>query len=145
MHQFTTTELAAIGTFLVTVASVVTALINKLVDNWVKVRKRKMEDRFDVQKIDLLEDKQLQDGLKFAIKKQDRQITELQKQVSNLTLELLNCVREHATAQASRDSLQEQFDQTLAKLELYRRELFKYTHDIPSPTDHFPRLEGEAE
>lgn len=121
--QLTAAELAAYGTLLVSIGALLTKLIDHFVQSYVKVRQRTMEDKFEISKIDLLEDKQLQDALKWVAKKQDRQITNLQSRCDQLQSQHSKCMEELARSEALRESIQITLQEAKNKVEEYRVEL----------------------
>lgn len=149
LRGLSATELATITTLLGVLFAGVGALSQKLFDMWLKYEQRKKEDKFDVQQIDLLEDKQLQDGLKFVVKKQDRRITLLETKCDNLQMQYTRCMEEHAKEATMRGNLeiqvkvlQDERENLLYQNGKYKRLLRQNRIDLdPSPIHEEPKDE----
>ncbi len=118
-----------------------------------------MEDAFDVQKLDLMEDEQLKDGFKFAIKKQDRQITKLEQKSEHYENLYQKCMEEHARAETRLEFMEREHKNTVGflrasieelrgRLEGYQREYKRENRERrdprPSPPPFIPPVEGET-
>lgn len=84
MGELDAAEYTAIGTAL---AALITALATKGVAAVIMVLKHFEERRRNRTDVDILEDEQLEKGLKFAIRKQDKRITQLEQEREELLKE----------------------------------------------------------
>src|SRR5262245_38595447 len=123
MFELTGEQLTAVGATLAVLFGALGLLLGRIVDNWIKLRRSKIQDRFDVQKIDLLEEKQLQDGLKFAIKKLDKQNSNLERRIDFLQHQYNRCIEEHTRSETMCELLNEKLEEVTKKMEEYRNML----------------------
>jgi uncharacterized protein HemX len=126
LNELTPTQVAGLVALIGAIGTAIGVVLMKVAEFYSKYRAEKRQDALATANIDLLEDKQLDDALKYHIKKQDKQITELQAEARSLQGQLMHCLEEHTREQTRGGFLQEQLDEMRKRIDGYRNELQKF-------------------
>jgi len=110
--------------YLIIATSMLLGWVSKYgVDAWTKVQNQRNKDRKESAEIELMEDKLTGDGLRFIIRKQDREIKALQSECAVLRDHHRTCLEDHARTETELEFLKRELSDVKARLEEYRKQI----------------------
>jgi hypothetical protein len=109
-------------------------LLQWLGGTWFQHRKAKLEEAEKLQQLDLIEEEQIERGLGHVVKKQDRRITDLEREQKEIYKQLAHTREEHARCETRCLYMEQEIRGLTSKIERYRKRNQGRQGDIGSDT-----------